>query len=201
MIVGVSLVNTVVKKLFSAWALSTVVSSTLLQKCILGMIYTKSRSEVLQPPPKWFSHDGGYNYVSCSRWLFLSLRVLTTVAERFAFQEVFGTSSMLCYSVDLLFISKRTSSEGQPFDFLCFRVNTLACCKRRSLNLVQVCSTHPLRKQQSQGIVLRMLLTSAALLKLQRCREGLGAACSLRLMLKYTPSGSLPGMLSTACTL
>ena len=34
MIVGVSLVNTVVKKLFSAWALSTMVFSTLLQKCI-----------------------------------------------------------------------------------------------------------------------------------------------------------------------
>jgi len=46
-IVGVSLVNTVGKKLFSAWALSTMVFSSLLQKCILGMIYTKSRSEVL----------------------------------------------------------------------------------------------------------------------------------------------------------
>ena len=66
--------------------------------------------------------DGGYNYVSCSRWLFLSLWVLTTVAESFAFQEVFGTSSMLCYSVDL-FISERTSSESQPFDFLCLCVN------------------------------------------------------------------------------
>ena len=43
----VSLVNAVVKKLFSAWALSTMVFSTLLQKCILGMIYTKSRFEVL----------------------------------------------------------------------------------------------------------------------------------------------------------
>jgi len=122
----------------------------------------------------------------------LSLRVLTTVAERFAFQELFGSSSMLCYSVDLLFISERTSSESQPFDFLCLRVNLgthwPAAREARSLNLVQVCLS-------------RLLLMSAALLKLQRCREGLGAACSLRLMLKYTPLRSLPGMLSTACIL